>query len=178
MVFQESFKEDRKVFWGSFKGVSRKFQGAKKKFQGCFKEVSRVFHESFKEVEVSRIFHDFQGCSGSVSKVFQESLKKTFRVFQKSLMLHVTHCSFPSRRRACYLTLYSLRWLIWNLYILSNYDHTFWIQDKNKDLRRQNMSHMIMLFILYSIADQYNQVAICGFWYCDVCRRELVNGGW
>ena len=60
-----------------------------------------MFHESFKEVEVSRIFHDFQGCSGSVSKVFQESFMKTFRVFQKSLMLHGTHRSFPSRRRAC-----------------------------------------------------------------------------
>ena len=48
------------MFRERFKGVSRKFQGAKKKFQGCFKEVLRVFHESFKEVEVSRIFHDFQ----------------------------------------------------------------------------------------------------------------------
>ena len=63
-------------------------------FQGCFNEVSRVFQESFKEMEVSRMFHDFegcsksvskvfQGCSKSVSKVFQGSFKKTFRVFQK-----------------------------------------------------------------------------------------------
>ena len=50
-----------------------------------------MFHESFKEVEVSRMFHDFQG-----------SLKKTLRVFRRSFMLHGTHRSFPSRRRACY----------------------------------------------------------------------------
>ena len=61
-----------------------------------------MFHESFKEVEFSRLFHDFQGCSKSVSKVFQRSSKKTLRVFQKSFMLYGTHCSFPSRRRACF----------------------------------------------------------------------------
>ena len=55
-----------------------------------------MFHESFKEVEVSRIFHDFQRCSKSVSKVFQGSSRKTFKVFQKSFMLHGTHHSFPS----------------------------------------------------------------------------------
>ena len=83
-------------------------------FQLCFKEVSRVFHESFKELEVSRMFHDFQrcsksvskvlqGCSKSVSKMFQGSFKKTFKVFQKSFMLNGNHRSFPSRRRACFM---------------------------------------------------------------------------
>ena len=60
------------VFQGSFKGVSRKFHG-----RGSFKDASRVFY-------------DFQGCFQSVS-----------RKFQKSFMLHGTHRSFPSRRRAC-----------------------------------------------------------------------------
>ena len=71
-------------------------------FKGSFKEVLRVFHESFREEEVSRMFHDIQGCSLSVSKVFQGSFKKTFKVFQKSFKLHGTHRSFPSRRRACF----------------------------------------------------------------------------
>ena len=73
-----------------------------KEFSGCFKEVSRVFDESFMEEEVSRMF---QGCFiffKGVSRVFQGSFKTTFKVFQKSFMLHGTHCSFPSRRRACF----------------------------------------------------------------------------
>ena len=37
-----------------------------------------------------------------VSRVFHESFKKTFKVFQESFMLHGTHRSFPSRRRACF----------------------------------------------------------------------------
>ena len=37
-----------------------------------------------------------------VSRVFQGSFKKTFKVFQNSILLHDTHCSFPSRRRACF----------------------------------------------------------------------------
>ena len=41
--FQGCFKEISRVFQGSFKDVSRKFQGCLKKFQGCFKEVSREF---------------------------------------------------------------------------------------------------------------------------------------
>ena len=42
-----------------------------------------MFHESFKEVEVSRIFHDFQGCSGSVSKVFKKVSRKLSGCFKK-----------------------------------------------------------------------------------------------
>ena len=61
-----------------------------------------MFHESLMEEEVSGIF---QGCFmifKGVSRVFQGSFKKTFKVFQKSFMLHGTHRSFPSRRRACW----------------------------------------------------------------------------
>ena len=66
-MFYESYKEDWRVFWESFEGVSRKFQGCfmkvfwKRKFQGCFKGVSwfsRVFPECFKEVwrKLLRVF--------------------------------------------------------------------------------------------------------------------------
>ena len=56
-------------------------------FQGCLMKVSweRKFHGYFK----------------GVSRVFQ-SFKKTFKVIQKSFILHGTHRSFPSRRRACF----------------------------------------------------------------------------
>ena len=60
-----------------------------------------MFHESFKEVKVSRMLQGFFMILKGVSKVFQGSFKKTFKVFQKSFMFHGTHCSFPSRRRAC-----------------------------------------------------------------------------
>ena len=42
-----------------------------------------MFHESFREEEVSRMFHDIQGCSLSVSKVFQGCSKGVPRVFQR-----------------------------------------------------------------------------------------------
>ena len=44
-----------------------------------------MFHESFMEEEISRMF---QGCFmiKGVSRVFQGSFKKTFKVFQKSFM--------------------------------------------------------------------------------------------
>jgi len=61
-----------------------------------------VFHESLIEAEDPCMF---QGCVmifKGVSRVFQGSFKKTFKVFQKSFMLHGTHRSFPSRRRACF----------------------------------------------------------------------------
>ena len=54
-----------------------------------------VFHESFLEEEISWIF---QGCFmifKGVYRVFQGSFKKSF-------LLHGTHRSFPSRRRACF----------------------------------------------------------------------------
>ena len=49
-------------------------------------------------MDVSRVFHDFQWCFQSVSDKFQEKFEG---VSKKSFMLHGTHRSFPSRRRAC-----------------------------------------------------------------------------
>ena len=48
-----------------------------------------MYHESFMEEDVSRVFHDVQGyfmIFKGVSRVFQGSFKKTFKVFQKSFM--------------------------------------------------------------------------------------------
>ena len=74
-------------------------------FNGCFKEVSRMFLGHFKGLSsfkgVLWKFHG-RGSFKGVSRVFQESFKKTFKVFLKSSMLHGTHRSFPSRRRACF----------------------------------------------------------------------------
>ena len=61
------------MFYGSFKGVSRKYQGCfikvsfKRKFQGCFKGVLwilRMFPECFKEVsrKLSRSFRKVSCC--------------------------------------------------------------------------------------------------------------------
>ena len=72
-------------------------KGVIRDFQGCLASVSRVLQECFKDV--SGKFKDkFSG----VSKMFQALL----RVFQgcsafESLLLHATHHSYPSRRRAC-----------------------------------------------------------------------------
>ena len=62
-------------FEGSIKGISRMFQGS-------FKGVSRMFHGSFNDV-----LRKFQGCLKIVS----------------SVLLHGSHRSYPSRRRACFL---------------------------------------------------------------------------
>ena len=64
-MFLESFKEDWKLFWLSFKDGSREFQGNTKEGQNVFqkvfkisKEVSGVFREYFNEMEkeLSRSF--------------------------------------------------------------------------------------------------------------------------
>ena len=103
MDVTESYEEYRRVFWERLEYVSRKFQGFSWKCHG---------RRSFKNV--SRVFHDFQGCFKKVSMGFQEicldvtwkfygvstKFQEIFRVFQKSFMLHGTHRSFPSRRRA------------------------------------------------------------------------------
>ena len=47
------------------------------------------------------MFQGFFMIFKGVSRVFQGSFKKTLKVFKKILMLHDTHRSFPSRRRAC-----------------------------------------------------------------------------
>ena len=62
-----------------------------------------VFHESFMEGEVSWIFQGYFMIFKVVFSVFQGGFKKTLKVFQNSSMLQGTHCSFPSRRRACFL---------------------------------------------------------------------------
>ena len=74
------------------------FEGVLRVLQGRFKGLSFKFHGRGSLKDVSRVFHDFQGSFKSVSRSF----KKTFNAFQKSLMLHGSHCSFPSRRRACF----------------------------------------------------------------------------
>ena len=101
-MFHRSFKCNSRKFQGCFKKVSRvyheSFKGVSWKFQGCFKgDLSRMFQESLKDVS-----RKSKGCFEGVLRVFQGSFKKTFRVFQKSFMLHGTHRSFPSRRRACF----------------------------------------------------------------------------
>ena len=85
------------LFQGSFKGVLRKFKGVK----GCLKSVAWVVKGCFKGVDVS---WKFQGCFQSVLNVFQGSFKKIFKVIQRSFMLHITHRSYTSRRKACSLT--------------------------------------------------------------------------
>ena len=99
-VFQVSM-----IFSGHFKGGSRKIVGIKvskrsskgvsRRFPRCFKEVSRGFKESIKCV--SRKFHKkFQGC---------------FKFCFAILLQHESHCSYLSRRRACFFT--SIIILLW-----------------------------------------------------------------
>ena len=98
-MFQLCFKEVSRVFQGSFNGVLRKSQMCSKKLHICFKKFTRKIGGCFEGV-----LRVFPGCFiifKGVSKVFQESFKKTFKMFQKSLILHGTHLSFPSRSRAC-----------------------------------------------------------------------------
>ena len=77
-------------------------KGVLREFYWCFKEVSRVFLENFTEEEVSIMFQWCFMIFKGVSRVFHGSFKKTFKVFQKNFILHGTHRSFPSRRRACF----------------------------------------------------------------------------
>ena len=86
-MFLETFKGTSRVFKRSSKGVSREFQGGFKdvlrKFQGRLKIVSSVFQEN--------VTKSIQGAS----KKFPSSF--VFAI----LMLHGSHRSYPSRRRAC-----------------------------------------------------------------------------
>ena len=60
-------------------------------------------HEIFMEEKVLRMFQgSFKECFKEVSKVFQGRFKGVSGKFQKCFMLHGTHRSFPSRRRACF----------------------------------------------------------------------------
>ena len=81
-----------RVIQGSFKVIW-------KKFKGCFKAVSKTFQG------VSRVFKE-------VSSVFQENLKRSFKgvskMFQWSfaiLFFYGSHRSYPSKRRACFISL-------------------------------------------------------------------------
>ena len=80
---------------GCFKGAS---ELSKKKFKGCFKGVLRQFQRRFKEV--SRVFKESVKC---VSKKFQGCFKNVLMKFCFAiLLLHGSHRSYPSRRRACF----------------------------------------------------------------------------
>ena len=114
-MVQESLKDVSRVFQWCFKKIS-------KEFNPNFNEVSRRSQETIKGIsqnfqfarvlryskEISRFLSLYKGrpvfdgfSFQSVLRVFQGSLKKMFKVFQKSFMLHVTHCSYPSRRNPC-----------------------------------------------------------------------------
>ena len=47
----------------------------------------------------------FQECFNGVSSKFQWCFEELTRMFQESFMLHGTHRSFPSRGRACLLSM-------------------------------------------------------------------------
>ena len=84
-----------RFFSGKFKSVLANFKGASRVIQKFCYTLKQVI--CFKD-----IYWKFQGCLQIVSKMFQGCLKKMFKVFQ-SCMLHVTHRSYPSRRRVCFL---------------------------------------------------------------------------
>ena len=125
-VFHGNFKNVSRVIQRivmEMSSVSQKLQSVLRKFHGCFREISKVFQECFTRDsrrfqkplsaglresfnKVSRIFHrSFKEVSRKVSKCLVE-FKALVSVFQccyvfESLSLHITHRSYPSRRRAC-----------------------------------------------------------------------------
>ena len=122
-MFKGSFKGTSRICQVSFKGVSRKiewcsekyFLGDSRKVQWPLKEIQRVVYGSFKAVS-----RQFQRHIKKVSKVFKgrvkcvsRKLKKKLQVFFKEcsmkfcfaiLILHGSHRSYPSRRRACFFS--------------------------------------------------------------------------
>ena len=74
------------MFPKCFQKVSRKLSKCFKKVSCCIALIAASRAEGFMEEEISRIF---QGCFmiKSFSRVFQGSFKKTFKLFQKSVML-------------------------------------------------------------------------------------------
>ena len=111
-MFQRRLKKVSRVFCqGGFKRISRKFLGVPRVILWHFREVSCKFQRHFKKVarsskKVSRVLQEnFKG----VSRVLQGWLRiVSVRVFQgcsvfESLLLLVTHRSYPSRRRACFI---------------------------------------------------------------------------
>ena len=80
MVSKRSLKRVSREFQGSFKDILRKFPR-------CFREESSVFQENLKK---------------KTSSVFQRVLTKfCFAI----LILHGSHRSYSSRRRACFYLL-------------------------------------------------------------------------
>ena len=82
-VFQ-CFKDVSSVFWRSCKGNSRVLQ--------------RYWKESFQSVP-----RKFQGGFREIRTMCQKCFKVVLRVLQVSFVLHGTHRSYLSRRRACFL---------------------------------------------------------------------------
>ena len=70
---------------------------APKELRDSVKGVSGGFHESFKSVP-KKFQEEFKSFNRALVRVFQGGC-----VIESSL-LHVTHRSYPSRRRACLLT--------------------------------------------------------------------------
>ena len=83
-MFQGSFKDVLSKFQGCLKKVSSVLRKFHQKVPRCFKKVSNVFYTSFKKVS--------RGCQGC--------FKKVFNVFERSFVMHGTHRSYPSRKRA------------------------------------------------------------------------------
>ena len=129
-------KEVQGLFQGIFRGVLMKFP---RKFQGGLKRVSKKVSNYFKNVSMKLFFNsdsrEFQGYlnSNCVSIKFQKGLKKVMSVFYWNLknvtkifeewfneicfvilLLHGTHCSYPSRGRACFFLAFKSPVIIFN----------------------------------------------------------------
>ena len=102
-MFQACFKLFSSMFQACFKPVL-------KKLLGYFKSASKVLERKLQKFskDGSRLF---KGSFNDISKVFQSSFEGVSRKFCSLIfLLHGTHCSYPSRRRACFTRNYS--WFI------------------------------------------------------------------
>ena len=120
-VFEKKFNGCLKVFQGCFQGVSRKIKG-------CSERPSRVIQGRFKCIKKKFKGWQFQWCFKEVSRMLKDSVKCVPKkcqikfqefswIFQWSfvfaiLLLHGSHCCYPSRRRACFY-LWGLRLVSW-----------------------------------------------------------------
>ena len=106
-----------------FTGVScqRCFKCVLKKLQGYFKSASNVVERKITKCskEVSSLF---QRNSNNVSIVFQSSFKGVSRKFC-FLILHGTHRSYPSRRRACFYQSEFFQQPVWIRTLIINSDN-------------------------------------------------------
>ena len=148
---------------GCFKKVTRKiegcFEGVLRVFQGCLMKVS--WEGSF--IYVSRVFQEF----------FKEVSRKRSRCFKKSFMLHGTHRSFPSRRRACLIP-FSLQICIlgmlskdikkgqilehrWSCFC-SHFDHLWDIYHNRRTYNGNKFQHFMVFFdVASNIGQNANQ---------------------